>query len=72
MAEKRNPGALVWRATGEGNAFHANAAGTPRIAADDKRGNALIYRLIPFATTLDPSTLTALGLARARFWGALA
>lgn len=50
---------------------HANAAGTPKITSDAPRGNALAHHLAPFAATLDPATLAALGLAGARIWGAL-
>ena len=70
MAGKVNPGALAG-ATGAGNAFHAKAAGTRKIAPDAPRGNALALRLTPFAASLDPATLAALGLAGARIWGAL-
>ena len=70
MAGKMNPGALAG-ATGAGNAFHAKAAGTPNITSDSSRGNALAHHLAPFAATLDPATLVALGLAGARICGAL-
>jgi len=71
MAANRNPGALAG-ATGAGKPSHATAAGTPNIATGDVGGNALTLRLAPFAASLDPAALAALGLVAARFWGAVA
>jgi hypothetical protein len=47
---------------------HAKAAGNPIIATGDSGGNALALRLAPFAATLDPAALAALGLVAARLW----
>ena len=71
MAEKRNPGALMRSATRAENAFHANAAGILSVSPESQRSNALAHRLVRFATSLDPATLTALGLAGARIAGML-
>lgn len=47
MAGKINPGALAG-ATGAGNAFHANAAGTPTIAqAKGRAKRADLYQITP-------------------------
>jgi len=47
MAGKVNPGALAG-ATGAGNAFHANAAGTPKIAqGTDRAKRAGLYHITP-------------------------
>jgi hypothetical protein len=67
MAANESPGALAG-ATGAGGR-HANAADCPTIASHDGRGNALAHHLAPFAASLDPALLAALGLAGARMWG---
>lgn len=70
MGGIESPGALAG-ATGAGKPCHATAAGTPNIATGNACGNALALRLGPFAASLDPATLAALGLVAARFWRAV-
>ena len=51
----------------------ATVAGTLSISQGKGRAKrAGVCRFAPFAATLDPATLAALGLAGGRIWGALA
>lgn len=50
----------------------ATAAGNLNLAQGKARAKrAGLYHITPFAASLDPAALAALGLAGARIWGAL-
>lgn len=71
MADKQNPGALAG-ATGGKVPCYALAACLSNISTDAQRGNYFTHGIAPFAATLDPATLAALGLVGARIWGVAA